>query len=610
MSTKTLRKRIALVAVSAMGFGLLTSVSANAATAVTAGSMFVSSKASVTGAGISSTDEETARSVGWVTKTGTGTTATNGGLKVTVSSVDYGYELKSGGTGTAVVAAGAQIAVTIAGAASSNASIVVTGGKLSGVSATTTSLGTGGGVASDRTSVVNATQSATEYTWGVATVDSGAATMTIAAYTGANVSTTSPSNGTLIGVWTLTVASASASGVYAPTYSYVTQQPAVAVSAAINGTSNTYDTTTSAPNGYFNVVWVYLADAYGAAVTTGTLAASATNGSLVKFGSSAGVNYTATASFDTTTPAAAGVWLSIKQPVANTAGSTTVTFTHNGQTVGSKTVNFTGDLAKIDAGMYSSGTSGSTGKLYYKFYDAAGNRIADANSGAAGGIGSLALVATNDGNTNTIAVASGTLEDGTTGNRYTTSTWTGRYTFNCASTQVSKEMKIQVKATNSALATVTSPAFTVRCADANIATYTVALDKPEYKTGDVATLTITAKDLRGVVAPASAATLGDGASIALGGMTAVTAPSTVDTSYNDDGVWTYKYTVGTSTGNFVASVQLPSSLVDDQAKTIQYKVVASSTSVTNEEVLAAIVKLIASINKQIAALQKALTKKK
>jgi len=157
--------------------------------------------------------------------------------------------------------------------------------------------------------------------------------------------------------------------------------------------------------------------------------------------------------------------------------------------------------------------------------------------------------------------------------------------------------------------TVTSPAFEVRCADANIATYTVALDKSQYQTGDVATLTITAKDLRGL-APASATTLGAGASIALGGMTAVTAPSTADTSYNDDGVWTYKYTVGTSTGSFVASVQLPSALVDDTAKTIQYKIVSSSTSVTNEEVLAAIVKLIASINKQIAALQKALTKKK
>jgi hypothetical protein len=40
------------------------------------------------------------------------------------------------------------------------------------------------------------------------------------------------------------------------------------------------------------------------------------------------------------------------------------------------------------------------------------------------------------------------------------------------------------------------------------------------------------------------------------------------------------------------------------AQTIAYKVVASTTDVTNAEVLKSIVALIASINKQIAALQK------
>ncbi|MFM2180226.1 MAG: hypothetical protein RL192_388, partial [Actinomycetota bacterium] len=47
---------------------------------------------------------------------------------------------------------------------------------------------------------------------------------------------------------------------------------------------------------------------------------------------------------------------------------------------------------------------------------------------------------------------------------------------------------------------------------------------------------------------------------------------------------------------------------DTSAKTIQYKV-AGSAGVTNADVLKAIVSLIASINKQIAALQKALLKR-
>jgi len=92
-------------------------------------------------------------------------------------------------------------------------------------------------------------------------------------------------------------------------------------------------------------------------------------------------------------------------------------------------------------------------------------------------------------------------------------------------------------------------------------------------------------------------------------MTAVAAPTTADTSYNGDGVWTYTYTVGTTAGNYVAAVKLPSSAVDDGAKTIQVKIVDSSTGVSNADVLKAIVSLIASINKQIAALQKALLKK-
>jgi hypothetical protein len=44
-------------------------------------------------------------------------------------------------------------------------------------------------------------------------------------------------------------------------------------------------------------------------------------------------------------------------------------------------------------------------------------------------------------------------------------------------------------------------------------------------------------------------------------------------------------------------------------QSVSYKVAASSTAVSNEDVLKAIVSLIASINKQIAALQKALLRR-
>jgi len=95
-----------------------------------------------------------------------------------------------------------------------------------------------------------------------------------------------------------------------------------------------------------------------------------------------------------------------------------------------------------------------------------------------------------------------------------------------------------------------------------------------------------------------------------GGMTAVTAPTNGDVLDSGVGTKTYQFSVGTSEGAFVGTFTTTGS-VDTAAKTVQYKVAAPATgAVTNAEVLAAIVKLIASINKQIAALQKALTKKK
>ena len=99
--------------------------------------------------------------------------------------------------------------------------------------------------------------------------------------------------------------------------------------------------------------------------------------------------------------------------------------------------------------------------------------------------------------------------------------------------------------------------------------------------------------------------------IAGSNMTAVTAPTSTDMF--SGGKKTYKFVVGSTEGSYQMSVDLPqwnSTTYSQTAVTVPYTIKASSASVSNAEVLAAIVKLIASINKQIAALQKALTKKK
>jgi hypothetical protein len=78
------------------------------------------------------------------------------------------------------------------------------------------------------------------------------------------------------------------------------------------------------------------------------------------------------------------------------------------------------------------------------------------------------------------------------------------------------------------------------------------------------------------------------------------------------GAITQQYVVGSTTGSFVAVVVPAASLVTAATAagasqgnlSVAYAIASGTTSVTNEQVLASIVSLIASINKQIVALQK------
>jgi hypothetical protein len=89
-------------------------------------------------------------------------------------------------------------------------------------------------------------------------------------------------------------------------------------------------------------------------------------------------------------------------------------------------------------------------------------------------------------------------------------------------------------------------------------------------------------------------------------LTAVTA-FTGQVASKNDGTRTYTFTVGGSSavtaGAYVAIVEY-ASLLNGTKQTPAYKVSTGSSDVSNAEVLKSIVALIASINKQIAALQK------
>ena len=131
-------------------------------------------------------------------------------------------------------------------------------------------------------------------------------------------------------------------------------------------------------------------------------------------------------------------------------------------------------------------------------------------------------------------------------------------------------------------------------------------------------MTITATDKNGkAVYDVDAAGAGEAVgtfakniSVSLPLLTAVSAPT-----FSDEFVGskkTYKFTVGSTEGSYTGVVDLPlfaSTTYAQAAQTVSYKVASSTTAVSNADVLKAIVSLIASINKQIAALQKALLKK-
>ena len=166
-----------------------------------------------------------------------------------------------------------------------------------------------------------------------------------------------------------------------------------------------------------------------------------------------------------------------------------------------------------------------------------------------------------------------------------------------------------MKITNAALVTIYSNEFDLTCA-AEPSTYTASLDKASYVPGDIATLTITAKTSTGK-APHSSATTGT-ATTAVGitqgsQMTPVTAIAVTD-KLGNTGVVTYKFVVGTTEGSYNMIVDLPKWSVaagySGAAQTVAYKVAASTATVSNADVLKSIVALIASINKQIQALQK------
>jgi len=611
MSTKTMKQRIALVAVSALTAGFLSVVSAPVANATvpTTGTLHLATTASTTG---SASGDGLA----------VGDTPDLSALKSAGLASYSAASVTSAAAATGNILPTASLAFAWAdGTASTKTSLVVTGGVIT----TCNNTATGGTIAAaipisyDSTSCYNATVFATPVGAAYAAVKPTGAvgsTMTVAAYVGANVSAASPTTGTLIGVYTFTVVATGVAGIVSTSNSTVYIQASIAKTATQAGT-NAYDSSNTVQNGQAGVAYITIKDAYKSAVTSGTLTASATNGATVKLLDSAttGGAYTASSAFDSITNTDGLVYLVVNQPVANTAGTTTVTVSLGGTVLGTKTWNWVGDIATITitsdtASSFINGYAlatpitvnpGAIGNVVYIAKDAAGNAVTlTAQPSVDSATGAMVGAATYSGTT---AADGGEYQTSSRGYGYSTMSWAAATTLRGAGTY-------RLKLTNAVGTSIYSAVQTVTVSNGGPNSFTASWDKASYAPGDIATLSIAVKDAYGNPVGAGTALPGlTNGLIVASGFTAVGSTCT-NTSYTDSlGVKTCKFAAGNTEGSYSFSVDLDT--VAPQSPIVGALKIASTTAtVSNAQVLQSIVALIASINKQIQALQALILKKK
>ena len=596
MSTKTIKQRIAGVAVTALGAGLLSVVpiSSVQAAAPTANTLHVVGNFNGPAALTTSADNATSGegSQGLLNASGSGTTQTAVLLP----------------TGTLLVVGGAGSTIT------NKTSIVVTGGTV--IKAFTTGA-TAAYISTDSTTAISASTAGT-LVGSAATIaaqikpNSGVTSMTVSYYYGASVAVATPTSGTLGGRVTVTVTSSDNRLAYASTYSYVntaaitatgTSTGAGAASSTVDGVDQTGGSTpANRDSGFMNFT---LADAYGSALDgEGAVTIEATNGGLVKFSTTLGTGSAATASLDVTTDTSGTVTVTRPAASLDKAFNTTVTIKYNGVSVGTKSFTFVGEVATMTASKPVISRTGATNTDQYRvvYADNAGNALyPQSGTSSVSGVTNATITSTGIGTYGVAATATA-----------------AKGTVVCAGTAGSYadagSATLQLQHVNSASGTVIkSNTWTQKCAG-DAYTFAASWDKAVYTPGSVAKLSITFKDAAGNLANSVNNVSSTSSLIEVTGgpsTTYVTAPANGDKAgvrdADADGVKSYQFTVGSTEGDFTAVVAVPVVKTANSAaanQSLSYSVKASSSTVTNAEVLKSIVALIASINKQIQALQK------
>ena len=623
MSTKTLRKRIALVAVSALGAGLLSVAPASAATSAILNTTFVFDAA--TSVGICKAPAEIT--------SGAGDQSSN--INTTQGNTKQSGEILSGGT------IGFTIAAHTITATNDTVTVSVTGPAA---------------IASHTPNAANDTPVARSFGSGLQSLTlTGTTTTGIKIGTALSVSVSGPgtvqvtiakadagASSTTVEIYTFTSSASCVTGTASVANSFVklgyfTNVVTGLASIANNTTDSDAATGTVAggnrayassaariANGGQALIGVRILDgtaAAGAVTTQGVFSASATNGAVVGF-DAAGLalqSSSATAA-GPSTGSAQNATVYVIQGTANRNKpiSTVVSVFFNGVLYGTRSITFTGAPTAITyLGASSSiAKSGDTGlsAIAYEITDAAGNKLTSDGAGITGASGTA-------GNNDPVIATAGSVVDPTQAILTSIGTpkaeTSGAGTVDAVCGSGSGTAKATLRFTNSALASIVTAPFDVTCAGAPV-NYKASLDKASYAPGEIATLTITATDRNGravydVDASGNGNDLGESGkavSVSLPQLTAVTAPTNTDEF--SGGAKTYRFTVGTTEGSFSGVVDLPlynGTTFAQTAQTVSYKVAAATGAVSNADVLKAIVSLIASINKQIAALQKALLRR-
>ena len=561
MSKMTIKQRIAVLAIAALGGSLLSVTTATTANAAAA-------------------------AFGAITQSGSST-----GI---VSSLGVGSAVTMAADG-----------VFIVDIASNTSAISVSGGKITGFSA-------GGTTVAGATNGVVITADGSGAAWSELAVfglqfkpEKAGSNMTIKLWGPAVAAATVPvtaaasivANTTLRHTITVTVVATGAAGTFSAGNSYIS------INALASGTATVADVPKEDFSRGNDIRINYtLVDALGTAGTANmpantTVQAQVTSGTCI-VGTTA-ATYTLPVISETGNSGDFFV-TNASDPVAAT--KCTVAISVNGVVVSTKNLTFAGpaSVIKVSSGFNAATSNASVtapaGKGYVTVEDAAGNVL--------GGVTVTADTTTYSGIISAASIASNLT--GSQQNGAAASTLGAQLAVTCTSTGGSSTIKLRTTLANGTV--IRSADVPINCAGgAN--SYTASLDKASYVPGDIATLTITAKDSKDRLTH-DAAALGAGltTNIAISGsnMTAVTAPSSGDTF--DKGVKTYKFIVGATVGSYNMVVDLPSitsvSTVGQTSLTLAYKIASSTTEVSNADVLKSIVALIASINKQIQALQK------